>query len=154
MTHSFRLIASFTLCLICASTSYAVETPDEMLPNPILEAKAQSLGQQLRCLVCQNETIEDSSAPLARDLRHIVRQQLQQGHSPAEIKRWMTQHYGEFIHLKPSFSGVTIFLWLTPLLSLTLAYLLARPLWRRPAHIAEPLSEKEKLRLHNLITKN
>lgn len=149
-----RRLLAFFLLLFTIPASLAVDTPDEMLPDPALEQKAQQIGQQLRCLVCQNESIEESSAPLARDLRHIVRQQLQQGHSPKDIEAWMVQRYGEFIRLRPAFSAVTALLWLMPVLSLMVALGLARRLWHRSAPSPAPLTPEERRTLDSLLKKD
>ncbi|MXV43949.1 cytochrome c-type biogenesis protein CcmH [Saccharibacter sp. 17.LH.SD] len=134
--------------------AWSVESPRELLPNPQQEAQAEEVGRQLRCLVCQNESIEDSSAPLARDLRQIVRQQVSQGRTSHDILKWMTHRYGDFIRLKPVFDRGTALLWLMPILSLGGALLLARRLWRRRHHPLPlpPLSGEEKARLHKLLT--
>ncbi|MCX5613730.1 cytochrome c-type biogenesis protein [Bombella saccharophila] len=143
------------ICLYGSSIGHAIDSPDEMLPDPVLEQKAQHIGQQLRCLVCQNESIEESSAPLAKDLRHIVRQQLQQGRSPKDITLWMTQRYGEFIRLQPRFSASTALLWLMPLLSLMIGFLLARPLWaRRTSPPPPPLTVEERQKLNQFFNKD
>ena len=148
-----RLLFALCLLFLTIPPSLAVDTPDEMLPDPALEQKAQQIGQQLRCLVCQNESIEESSAPLAKDLRHIVRQQLQQGHSPKDIEAWMVQRYGEFIRLRPAFSAMTALLWLMPVLSLMVALLLARRLWNRSAPPA-PLTAEERRTLDSMLKKD
>lgn len=149
-----RLLLALCLLLLTIPPCLAVDTPDEMLPDPALEQKAQQIGQQLRCLVCQNESIEESSAPLAKDLRHIVRQQLQQGHSTTEIETWMTQRYGEFIRLRPGFSPATALLWLMPLLSLMVALLLVRRLWQRSAPPPTPLTQEERRTLNSMLKKD
>lgn len=149
-----RQLLALCLLLLTITPCLAVDTPDEMLPDPALEQKAQQIGQQLRCLVCQNESIEESSAPLAKDLRHIVRQQLQQGRSTTEIETWMTQRYGEFIRLRPSFSPATALLWLMPLLSLMVALLLVRRLWRRSAPPPTPLTQEERRTLNSMLKKD
>lgn len=149
-----RLFLALCLLLLTIPDCLAVDTPDEMLPDPALEQKAQQIGQQLRCLVCQNESIEESSAPLARDLRHIVRQQLQQGRSPQDIESWMVQRYGEFIRLRPALSMATALLWLMPLLSLMMALLLARRLWHRSTPPPPPLTPEERRTLNSLLKKD
>lgn len=105
----------------------AVDTPSEMLANAAQEHRAERLGGQLRCLVCQNESIEDSSAPLARDLRRLVREQIVSGQSDAQILRWMTDRYGAFIRLSPPLSATTALLWFMPVLAVSAGFLLA---WR------------------------
>jgi cytochrome c-type biogenesis protein CcmH len=98
------------LCLAAASD------PAERLPNPVQEAHAHALFGQVRCLVCQNESIDDSEAPLAADLRRIIRSQVQAGRSDAEIKRFLTDRYGEFVLMRPAFSLGNAALWGVPFL--------------------------------------
>lgn len=134
-SHSFFL----TVLLLSPAASYAVDDPKELLPNPQQEQEAEQIGQQLRCLVCQNESIEESSAPLARDLRKIVRQQLTQGRQKSDILAWMSHRYGNFIQLKPVFNGETALLWLMPFLALGSACALSYRLWfERPMQARSP----------------
>jgi cytochrome c-type biogenesis protein CcmH len=93
------------LCLAAASD------PAERLPDPAQEAKARAIFRDVRCLVCQNESIDDSEAELAHDLRQIVREQVRAGKSDAEIKRFLTDRYGEFVLLTPRFSAGNLILW-------------------------------------------
>ena len=95
--------------------------PNEVLSDPALEARARGLSANLRCLVCQNQSIDDSDAPLARDLRLLVRERLVAGDSDAEVTRFLVARYGEFVLLRPPFGWHTLMLWLTPVLLLTLA---------------------------------
>ena len=92
--------------------------PDEQLADPVLEGRARAISAGLRCLVCQNQSIDDSDAPLARDLRLLVRQRLQAGDSDAEVRQYLVARYGDFILLKPPFELGTVLLWLTPVLVL------------------------------------
>jgi cytochrome c-type biogenesis protein CcmH len=98
------------LCIAAASD------PAERLPDPAQEARARELFRDVRCLVCQNETIDDSEAPLAYDLRVIVREQVKAGRSDGEIKRFLTDRYGEFVLMTPTFSPGNLALWFGPLL--------------------------------------
>jgi cytochrome c-type biogenesis protein CcmH len=98
--------------LVC-SHAWAVE-PDEVLPNPALEARARAISKELRCMVCQNESIDESEAPLAHDLRVLVRQRIMAGDSDAQIVNFLVSRYGEFILLKPPLSWNTIALWGAP----------------------------------------
>lgn len=100
--------------------------PGEALADPALEARARALSQELRCLVCQNQAIDDSDAPLARDLRNLVRQKLQSGASDNEIRAAVVDRYGEFVLFRPVVGGHTLLLWLTPLLLLGFGFWLAR----------------------------
>ena len=94
--HALLLLAA----LMVSSQAWAVE-PDEMLSNPALEARARAISKQLRCMVCQNESIDESQAPLARDLRVLVRQRIMAGDSDTQIINFLVSRYGEFILLKP-----------------------------------------------------
>lgn len=100
--------------LFVASTAGAV-LPDEQLADPALEARARTISKQLRCVVCQNQSIDDSDAPLARDLRVIVREQLSAGKSDAQTMDFVVERYGHFVLLKPPFEPATWALWLAPL---------------------------------------
>ena len=110
-----RLAALFLLGWV--SLAAAVQ-PDEQLADPALEARAREISAGLRCLVCQNQSIDDSDAPLARDLRILVRQRLEAGDSDVMVKDFLVARYGDFVLLKPPFSTSTLLLWLTPLLVL------------------------------------
>jgi cytochrome c-type biogenesis protein CcmH len=89
-------------------------TPDEMLKDPALEARARALSQQLRCMVCQNQSIDDSEAPLAHDLRVLVRQRLSAGDTDKQVIDFLVSRYGEFVLLKPRFEWRTALLWIVP----------------------------------------
>ncbi len=130
----------------------AVSDPSEMLTNPRLEARAEAIGEQLRCMVCQNESIEASGAPLARDLRHIVRTQVTAGRSNRQIMAWMVARYGNFVRLRPPFDAATLLLWGMPLLALAVGGLAAWIGWRsRGPHETQALSESERRRLDELL---
>lgn len=96
----------------------AASDPAERLPDPAQEARARELFREVRCLVCQNESIDDSEAPLAADLRRVVRERVAAGEDDAAIKRFLTDRYGEFVLLRPAFSVGNLALWLAPLLVL------------------------------------
>ena len=102
----------FSLMLL-ASPALAVQ-PDEMLANPALEARARTISEELRCVVCQNQSIDDSDAPLARDLRIVVREQLTLGKSDAEVMAYIVSRYGNFVLLKPPVEPATWLLWAGP----------------------------------------
>ena len=101
------------LALTAAPPAVAVQ-PDEVLADAALEARARALSKELRCMVCQNQSIDDSDAPLARDLRILVRERLQAGDSDAQVIDFLVARYGEFVLLKPRFSPHTALLWLGP----------------------------------------
>jgi cytochrome c-type biogenesis protein CcmH len=137
-------------CLV-ATAAVAVSDPGEMLPNRAQELRAEALGHQLRCLVCQNESVEDSNADLARDLRHIIRQRIVAGDSDRQVIDWMVARYGNFVRLRPPFNAMTLALWGAPgiaLLAGVAAVLMARR--RRPVAPA-PLSDAEQQRLAELL---
>jgi cytochrome c-type biogenesis protein CcmH len=101
-----------------ASAAYAVQ-PDEIMADPVKEARARELSRELRCMVCQNQSIDDSEAPLARDLRLLVRERLAAGDSDAQVIDFLVARYGEFVLLKPRLEPHTLLLWLLPPLALT-----------------------------------
>lgn len=150
-----RLSALLLGCalLVAPALVLAVDDPSEMLPNPQEEARAEAIGSQLRCLVCQNESIEDSSAGLARDLRRVVREHVAKGESNSQIMAWMVQRYGNFIRLSPPFSLGTLLLWSMPVLALLLglgiAFFSYRTRRTTPA-APPPLTAEEKARLASL----
>src|ERR1051325_10132848 len=123
-----RLLVGLFLLIPAVLPARAVQ-PDEILSDPVLEARARAISEGLRCLVCQNQSIDDSDAPLAKDLRLLVRERLKQGDSDKQVVDFIVARYGEFVLLKPTFSPHTLLLWLaTPavfavsLLLLWLAY--------------------------------
>jgi cytochrome c-type biogenesis protein CcmH len=96
-----------TALLFAAVPAHAVSDPGELLPDRQQELRAEAIGHQLRCLVCQNESVEESNADLARDLRHIVRQRVVAGDSDRQVVNWMVERYGDFVRLRPPFNAVT-----------------------------------------------
>src|SRR5216683_7745946 len=109
----WRCLVAAVLSLAILSPAVAVQ-PDEVLSDPALEARARSLSKELRCLVCQNQSIDDSAAPLARDLRLLVRERLIGGDSDQHVVDFLVARYGEFVLLKPRFAWHTALLWLGP----------------------------------------
>ena len=109
------VLASALLSSACAwpLAAWAVQ-PDEVLSDPALEVRARALSKELRCLVCQNQSIDDSAAPLARDLRVLVRERLTEGDSDQQVVDFVVDRYGEFVLLRPRFNWHTALLWLTP----------------------------------------
>ena len=120
------MIRLLTMLVFLAAPSYALD-PGEALKDPALETRARALSQELRCLVCQNQSIDDSDAPLARDLRQMVRARLQAGDSDDEIRAAVVERYGEFALFRPRFGAHTFVLWAMPLFILLVGGLLA---WR------------------------
>jgi cytochrome c-type biogenesis protein CcmH len=145
------LIALAILLTALLAPAYAVQ-PDEILKDPALEARARKLSQELRCVVCQNQSIDDSNAPLAHDLRVLVRDRLSAGDTDAQVLAYVTARYGDFVLLRPPFKWQTLLLWLTPLLLLGGAVMfLARRRSLVAEDAAEPLSSDEQHRLAELV---
>ena len=138
------MIRVLLLFLARAGPAFGVSNPAEMLPDAAQEARARELGQQLRCLVCQNNSVEESESEFARDLRRVIRERVKAGDDDAQVMAWMTARYGEFVRLNPALSGHTILLWASPVLALlagTGAALLSR---RRRVVAPAPLTEAER----------
>lgn len=148
MTRIF-LSAALLMAIAFVSPLQAIE-PQERLTDPALEARAKEIGQELRCLVCQNESIEDSNADLARDLRRLVRERVMAGDSDNTIFDYVVSRYGEFVLLTPPLRTGTLALWFGPSLLLAGAFvwLLLR---RRPQPSPKPLSEEESKVLNQLL---
>jgi len=145
-----RLLCLF-LCL--ATHAFAVQ-PDEMLEDPVLEARAQELGKEVRCLVCRNESIEDSNADLARDLRLVVRERLVVGDSDEQVLRYLVDRFGEYVLLRPKFGGSTLWLWLTGPILLMLGAVIAVSFVLRGRRDVAALSDDEEARLRGLLDDN
>ena len=148
-----RRFALILLLMTLAAPVFAV-TPDEILKDPALEARARHISQGLRCMVCQNQSIDDSDAPLAHDLRLLVRQRLEAGDSDRQVIDFIVARYGDFVLLKPPFEFDTLLLWGLPpaaLLAGAIALMIAAR--RRRTRIARPpaLSAAEQKRIANLI---
>jgi cytochrome c-type biogenesis protein CcmH len=152
----FRPVLGALLLALACSAARGVE-PDEVLKDAALEARARQLSRELRCLVCQNQSIDDSSAPLARDLRLIVRERLVAGDSDATVLAFVEARYGEFVLLRPRLNAHTIVLWLAPLglLAAVGIVVLRRATLRLPSAITQrqpaPLSAAEQERLQKLL---
>lgn len=151
MIRPVATVAALAFLLVVAAPAYAVDDPSEMLANPALERRAEAIGNQLRCLVCQNESIEQSDAGLAKDLRHIIRQKVVAGQSDQQIIAWMVERYGDFIRLRPPFEPMTLLLWGAPVIAVGVG---ATAVWlalRRPTTPPAPLSPTEQRRLADLL---
>src|SRR5208283_2545181 len=143
-----RLALVFGL-LIAAPLAHAVQ-PDEVMRDPALEARARALSAELRCMVCQNQSIDDSDAPLARDIRLLIRERIGAGETNDTVRAYLVSRYGDFILLKPPFKPETLLLWLSPALVLgggLAAALFAR---RRAPRSTPALSAEEEARLASL----
>jgi cytochrome c-type biogenesis protein CcmH len=139
---------ALALCLL-SGPALAVGLPSEMLRDPALEQRARDIGHELRCMVCQNQSIEDSEADLARDLRRIVRERVAIGESDTQVVAYLHDRYGDFVLLRPPFTLATAALWGTPILALgggLLAMLLVRRRRADPVAVP-PLTPEEQARL-------
>jgi len=142
----------FVFSLLGAYSAHAVQ-PDEILSDPALETRARNLSRELRCMVCQNQSIDDSDAPLARDLRLLVRERLKAGDTDMQILDFLVARYGDFVLLKSRFTGRTALLWLLPALVLITgaAALLALRRRQRIAGVPVQLSKEEEARVAELL---
>ena len=146
------LILALTVACLAAGQARAVQA-DEILADPALEARARDISAGLRCLVCQNQSIDDSDAPLAKDLRLLVRERLKAGDSDGEVVDFIVARYGEFVLLKPRLSRETLLLWFaTPaLLAVAMLLIFLGYRRRRASEAPAPLSAGEKRRLDRLL---
>lgn len=142
-----------SLALLIAAPAAAVQ-PDEILDDPALEQRARDLSKELRCLVCRNENIDDSHAPLARDLRLLVRERLVAGDSDAETMDYIVERYGEFVLLNPRMTGANLLIWLAGPALLVIGGVGAVIFMRRqhaaPVAATPALTEDERRRLAEL----
>jgi len=156
-----RRVMVAAMLLFSVAPAFAVQ-PDEILADPALESRARTLSKELRCMVCQNQSIDDSDAPLARDLRLLVRERLRAGDSDRQVLDFLVARYGEFVLLKPPFNWHTALLWLLgPLVLLAASFALFRAMRRAPAApggpaspAVAPLSEAEARRLQELLAED
>jgi cytochrome c-type biogenesis protein CcmH len=152
-----RILCFSLLLLLPATHSYAVN-PDEVLKDPALEERAREISKGLRCLVCQNQSIDDSDASLAKDLRVLVRERLVAGDSDDDVITYVVSRYGDFVLLKPPFKMATLVLWLGPLMLIVIGLVSIVVFYRRnqaPSAMQvdkpKPLSEDEQRRLEKLL---
>ncbi len=145
-----RMRAFLAIYVLLSLPAQAVQ-PDEILKDPVLEARARSISAGLRCLVCQNQSIDDSDAPVAKDLRVLIREQLQQNHSDQDVVDFVVSRYGEYVLLKPRLKPGTIILWATPFLLLAAGFLFA--FRRKPIVIADGLTVEEKAEVAAILRK-
>ncbi len=139
---------------LAVTPSLGALTPQELLDDPALEERARQISAGLRCLVCQNQSIDDSNAPLARDLRLLVRERLLAGDSDEDVIAFVVARYGEYVLLSPRFGLNTLILWGAPVAFLLLGGLIALAVFRRKSAdvaTAKPLSDDEKARLSKLL---
>jgi cytochrome c-type biogenesis protein CcmH len=145
MIRRLVLILAALACMGAAASD-----PAERLADPVREARARALFKEIRCVVCQNQSIDESDADLARDLRVIVRQEIAQGRNDAEVRAFLVRRYGEFILLKPAFSPGNAALWLTPFLIVLIGGGALALYARRPGRTGEPLTAEEEARLSQI----
>ena len=119
INKTFIMIISVCLMQFFLNNSYTVE-PDEILENPKQELRARNISKNIRCMVCQNQSIDESNAPLARDLRILIRNKIKDGKKNEEIYKFLTDRYGDFILLKPPFKLSTLALWILPFIFLAI----------------------------------
>lgn len=153
MIRSIYLGLALAAHLIAAGPALAVQ-PDEILPDPALEARARQLSQGLRCPVCQNENIDDSNAPIARDLRILLRERLSAGDSDQDAVDYIVARYGEFVLLTPEAGGANTLLWLAGPLMLLAGGGIAFATLRRRARASEPVAElsaEDRARLDRIL---
>jgi cytochrome c-type biogenesis protein CcmH len=146
-------LPALVLILFASLQAFAVE-PSERLANPELETRAEAIGGTLRCLVCQNESIEESNASLAHDIRLLLRQRLLAGDTDAQARQAIVSRYGEFVLLDPPVRPATYVLWFAPGGLLVLGFIgIATWMWRRPASVptVQPLDAAEQSRLERLL---
>ncbi len=140
----------------CAASPALAVNPDEQLANPRLEARARKIGSELRCVVCQNQTIDDSDAPLASDLRVLIRQRLTAGDTDAQAIAFVVDRYGRFVLMKPPVERDTLILWWGPAVVVgigaltTLAYVRSRSRSAEPS----PLDAEERARLARIVAED
>jgi len=151
----FLLAAAWMPALFLSTAPAWAVNPDEVLSDPVLEKRAREISKGLRCLVCQNQSIDDSDADLAKDLRIIVRERLTAGDSDTQVVDYVVARYGDFVLLKPPFKGSTLVLWLGPTVIVGLGLWAMAVFFRRRAHqgpapAPTPLSTDEKRRLDEL----
>ena len=150
-----RLVLPALLALLLTASAFIAQAKEAapLDSNPALEARVMLVAEELRCLVCQNETLAASQADLAVDLRKQIRTQLQQGRSEAQIIDFMVQRYGEFVRYRPPFNRTTALLWAGPFVLLVLAaFVLATNIRRRrPGALPAPLNADEAKRLNELL---
>lgn len=144
---------ALALCLLLVASPALAVQPDEMLADPVLEARAREISRDLRCPVCQGEAIDDSNAPISRDLRLLVRERLMEGDSNDEVVDHIVARYGEFVLFNPRASGSGLVLWLAGPAMLLVGGALALAMVRRKPRLEADLTEAEKARLAELMEK-
>ncbi|MBC8407407.1 MAG: cytochrome c-type biogenesis protein CcmH [Rhodobacteraceae bacterium] len=147
----FQVLIFFSWVLMNSTSVFAVE-PDEVLNDPKLEERARGISKNLRCLVCRNESIDDSNAELAKDLRLLVRERLVLGESNKEITDYIVSRYGEYVLLMPAFGWSNLLLWLCGPIMLVFGSIIAFWSFKNKTHTSNiPLSEKDEQRIKDIL---
>ncbi len=144
------MIRALLIALLLATPAGAVQ-PDEVLADPALEARARALSAGLRCVVCRNESIDESNAEIARDMRIVLRERLVAGDTDAQAVAFLVERFGEYILLRPPATGTNLILWATPAILGLLGLMAAAAVMRRRAPPPAPLSPEEQARLTALL---
>lgn len=151
-----RMMSAIVALMLLAMPAVHAVQPDEIMSDPAKEARARDLSRELRCMVCQNQSIDDSDAPLARDLRLLVRERIAAGDSNSQVLDFLVARYGEFVLLKPRFERQTMLLWLlAPLLLAGGGFALWRQIRRHSQNgtdVTPPLTPEEEARLAALMS--
>jgi len=148
---AFQVLIFFAWVLMNSTSVFAVE-PDEVLNDPKLEERARGISKNLRCLVCRNESIDDSNAELAKDLRLLVRERLVLGESNKEITDYIVSRYGEYVLLMPAFGWSNLLLWLCGPIMLVFGSIIAFWSFKNKTHTSNiPLSEKDEQRIKDIL---
>jgi cytochrome c-type biogenesis protein CcmH len=150
MVRRMAFAVTVALAFMLAVPAFALQ-PDEILTDPALESRARALSRDLRCMVCQNQSIDDSDAPLARDLRILVRDRLTAGDSDGQVIDFLVDRYGEFVLLKPRFAWHTAVLWSAPVLVLLIGVIALVMARRRAAPAPAGLTQDEQRRIDTLL---
>lgn len=154
MGKAMRPVALAAALMVVAAVPAGAVEPNEMLADPVLESRALEVSRTLRCVVCQNQSIDESNAELARDMRVQVRKRIAAGDSNEQVTSYLVDRYGDFVTLRPPFKPTTWFLWIGPLFLLAAAAAAARSFLRRRgvgAEVHKPLSAAERRRLDALM---
>jgi cytochrome c-type biogenesis protein CcmH len=152
-----RILLTVTILAAIGSSPAHAVLPDEVMSDPAKEARARQLSQELRCMVCQNQSIDDSEAPLARDIRLLVRERIASGDTDTQVIDFLVARYGEFVLLRPRFERQTLLLWLVPPLALfgggLMLWLQARRRKTAPGEVpaSDALTPEEQARLELLV---
>jgi cytochrome c-type biogenesis protein CcmH len=142
---------ALTLALLISGAAFAVQ-PSEMLKDPTLEARARDVSKGLRCVVCQNESIDESNAEIAHDMRLLVRERITAGDTNQQIVDYMVSRYGDYVLLKPRFTSTTLLLWTGPFIILLIGGFIVAARLRSPGVAAAPLSPEEQAALAAINT--